>query len=283
MDDTWQRHKTFIVQCILCGVLFLLALLVKSNMYGDEIPERQRNATSMKSKLETSDSPSKKSIASQNAKAEAAREDTRSMAAQIGSLASGDAYARESIRWVLQNLGLESEEDAFFQMYKSTPQACLTRLREEARSVLLGKAARLGKEVDESFGILSGFEDAEVKTGIHGLAIVTDLVNRALEREGIDTIERLGISPRPRRAAGSGRQDGARAKVFSVRFGVIGEPDAVNDLFRSFNGTGNAVNRITVLDRVEYITRIREEEDTVKASFDLFGVQYRGLEEGEEN
>jgi len=278
MDDIWQRHKTFIVQCLVGGIVFLLALLVKSNMY-DTIENRQSNAHQLKGMLEKEPGPSRDSIRKQVAKADEAREQTSAMAAKVASLESGLGYVRENIAWVCANLGMPERADEFFTMYSDLPQACLSRLREEARAVLVSKAAALGKEVPEQQGITNNFEDSDVKYAIHGLAIATDIVGRCLALEGIDSVESITVSPRPRRRVGEIRQDGARARAFSISFKLLGKPGAVNALLRSFNTTDNAVQRLTVLDRVEYIQRLDKEEDTVRASFDLFGIQYRGIEE----
>lgn len=283
MDDIWQRHKTFIVQCVIGGFIFLIALFVKSSMYGDEVPNLQAGNRALKKQLEEKPGPSQKSIEEQKARAEEARRQTEEIALQSASVKSGDEHARESIEWLLDTLGRKDQVDQFFTMYKETPQTCLSRLREEARGKLLGRAAELGKEIDETLGLNSGFEENEVRLGLHGLAMVADLVDRCLKLDGIDTVGPINISPRPRRPAGTTKQDGARAVVFSVRFGVTGEPAAVNELLRSFNRRDNFVKRITVLDGVEYIQRIRKEEDAVRASFYLFGIQYRGIEPGGTN
>ena len=283
MDDIWQRHKSFIVQCMIGGFVFLIALIVKSQMYGDDVPKLASTNASLKSDLVERPGPSKSSIDTQLARAEEAQKQTLAMAGSAASLASGaDAHAKESIAWLLHTLGRSNQLDQFFTMYKATPQTCLSRLREEARTVLLGEGAVLGKEIDESLGITSGFEENEVRLGLHGLALVADVVKRALALEGIETIGPLAISPRARPSPVVG-QDSARATVFSVRVGLTGEPEAVNALLRSFNTRDNHVNRLTVLDTLESIQRIRKEEDLVRASFYLYGIQYRGIDAGGAN
>jgi hypothetical protein len=261
------------------GIVFLLALLVKSSTY-DQIGVHQANAKNTKAALLEDPGPSKKSITAQKTKASEAKSQTKAMAEKVASMASGDAYARESIEWTLANIGLPGQADQFFTLYKELPQNCLSRLREEARGVLVGKAARMGKEIPENQGISGNFEDNEVRLGLHGLGIVSDLVNRCLDSDGIDAIEHVKISPRPRRRVGNTDQSGARATVFSVSMKVRGDPDAVNALLRSFNTQANYTKRLTVVDRIEFVQRVDKEHDPVRASFDLFGIQYHGIDAG---
>lgn len=277
MDDIWQRHKTFIVQCVVGGLVFLIALLVKSNVY-DGIGPMQAKANTLKGSIQKSDAPDTASIRAQEAQADLARKNIAALAGTVASLETGDAYVRESLTACLTSLGIPGKVNGYFGRYKELPLACLSQLSAEMRSILNGRAARLGKEIDETMGFRSGFEEAEVPAGIHGLAIVAEVVKRALDIEGIESVESLTISPRPRRRVGLLAQDGARANVFSVKVQLVGEPDAVLALINSFNALDNPSNRLVVVDSVEYVQRIRAEEDTMKASLNLFGIQYRGLE-----
>lgn len=279
MDDTWQKHKTFIVTCVVMGLVFLIAWMVSSD---DDIAKHQKSANTIKTAITSSNAPDRASITAQQKEAVQAEKNISSLAARVASTKVGDAYVREHLDWGLANVGLANQSDRFFGRYKDLPQTCLGSLRDAMSGALAARAAREGKEIDESLGLNSGFEDAEVKYGIHALAIVSDIVQRCLDMEGIDAVEKITISPRPRRRVGSARQDGARANAFSVSMQVRGDPDQVNALIRSFNQPAKHMNRLTVLDSVDFIQRIRNEDDTVKASFNLFGIQYRGIgQEGE--
>ncbi len=280
MDDIWQRHKAFIVQCVVGGIIFLIALGVKSSSY-DGIENTQRRANSLKKSIDGSKAPADKHIREQQANEEEAERQIRALAEMTSSVAQGDDYVKENIGWNLATLGLQGQEDRFFQLYKDLPQACLSQLKEEAVSVLVSRAARLGKDLDETMGVKSGFDDADVKVGIHGLAIVTDVVKRCLDLDGIEGVTELSIQARARRTAGTTVQDEPRANTFSVRVIVRGDPDAINTLIRSFNSRDNHLRRVTVVDSVDYIQRERKDDDTVKAAFNLFGLQYRGIGGGE--
>jgi len=190
MDEIWQRHKTFILQVAVGGLAFLIALLVMSNAYsgGDDPEEIRRINKGKKDTLEKAvrekRAPSPTSITAQRERASQAEREIREMAAMCASLAEGDEYVRENITWVLANVGRPASDVAkFFTMYKDSglPQTCLTSLREEARAELVKRASQDRVMIEESLGITGAPADDEVPAALHGLALVTDVIRRALE------------------------------------------------------------------------------------------------------
>ena len=51
MDELWQRHKVFIVQCVIGSIVLLITWAIHSNLY-DDIDVMQGNNTLRKSQLE---------------------------------------------------------------------------------------------------------------------------------------------------------------------------------------------------------------------------------------
>jgi hypothetical protein len=63
-----------------------------------------------------------------------------------------------------------------------------------------------------------------------------------------------------------------------VRLSILGDPDDVAAVLRSFNGLDSAVKRMTVVREVESIVRKNPDEDNVKANVVLLGLQRTGVE-----
>jgi hypothetical protein len=153
MDEMWQRHKSFILQLSVIGIVFLVAFLVMRSMYGDyNDPERVRvkNAARLKelqAKSSEGHAPSADSIATQREIAKRAAKTKTELVKHVASIAGRDektpdaereqAYVRENILWILTNVGKQGELETYVDLFKHLPQACLSRLRDAARSALV--------------------------------------------------------------------------------------------------------------------------------------------------
>ena len=293
MDEIWQRHKVFILQCAIGGIVLLIAWAVHSNLYAD-IGTSQKNNQLRKdellSKLNKGEAPSTASIREQERIATQGAEQIAAMARKVSSVApvGNDKveYVRENVRWILENIGRPDQVDRYVGLYGSLKQTCLFELREEARTVLASRAAQRGRSIDETLGIQSGFQDDEVAVAIHGLAVVVDVVKRALDTEVpigsddyigmIDEISEIRVAVRTR----SNRiLEGSESQIvlFPVRLVVKGDPAAVIALMRSFNETANPVNRMTVLESFVGGDRERPDSDRVRMTLNLWGLHHLGV------
>jgi hypothetical protein len=277
MDEIWQRHKTFILQCVIGGFAFLIALVLITNAYSGT-KDLQASNRGLKNDLQkrVSDklAPSPASIAAQKQKAEDALAQIRAMSGQVASQAQGEDYVRENIVWTLALAGRpRTDAEPFLAIYKQLPQTCLTSVREAARSVLVGEAAQKGKQIDETFGLAAGVADDEVPGGLHALAIVCDVIRRALERDGVVSVTDVRVNPR-----NVLDRDLSWVSGVEVRLAVTGDPDDVSSLLRSFNAPDPRMQRMTVLREIESITRRSPDDDTVKANVVLLGLQVKGVQ-----
>ena len=283
MDEMWQRHKSFILQLMAGGVVFLIAYFVMQSMYGDQNdPEvvRARNVAKMQDlnkKLDSKRAPDAPSIEQQKAIAAAAEEERNKLARRVSSLAGLEskrdtereaAYVKESIDWALANI--QRPDDGYVDLFNRVPQACLSRLRDASRQVLVGRAAGSGKEIDETLG-LTAYPDDEVPEALHGLAIVTDLVSRALARPGIDKVVSIKVATR---SMFPENNEVSLVRAIGVHLELIGEPADVAEFLRSLNAVGQAAQRMTVVETVDSIVPISPDEDTVKASINVVGLRY---------
>ena len=291
MDEMWQRHKSFILQVIVGGVLFLVAFFVMRSMYGDQNdPEkvRARNESRLKelqSKLASGNAPSTKSIEEQRANANSTEALKWELAKRVSSVAGRDdkskdadrekAYVGENIAWTLSNIG--RQDDGFVDLYNKVPQACLSRLRDAARTVVIGKAAQTGKEVDETMG-LGAFPDEEIPEALHGLAIVTDLVGRCLAKPGIEKVLSLRVTTQ----RSFPEENGCNFMgAIGVHIEIVGDPADVSEVLRSFNSVDRKDQRMTVLESIESIVPLSQDEDTVKASVNVVGLRYESHTQAE--
>lgn len=287
MDEIWQRHKTFILQCVMGGIVFLIALAIMSNAYSgaDDPEELQRiNASKRRAlldKVNRGNAPSARSIEAQKDLARQADEQIRKMAGEVASLSEGDEYVRESILWILENAGLpETSADQYMNLYRQLPQTALSRLREDARAALVNRTALDRVELDESLGIGGGIADDEVPMALHGLALTTDLVRRVLERNRADpsgkarvqSVRDLKVTPR-----NGLDKDLTWIAGLDVRATLVGDPDPVLSTMRSFNSLSNPRKRMTVVSRIDSITRPSADDDAVKATFTVLGLQHKGV------
>jgi len=302
MDEIWQRHKVFILQVAVGGLAFLIALAVMSNAFsgGDDPEELRRINASRKETLEKAvrenRAPSRDSIVKQQERAGQAEREIREMAAMCASLAEGDDYVRENITWVLANIGRPAADvEKYFTMYKASglPMTCLTSLREEAKAELVKRASQDRVMIEESLGIAGVMADDEVPFALHGLALVTDVIRRALEvnatldpegKKKIAAVRELRIAPR-----NALDRDLSWIAGIEVHVSLVGDPEQVLAVLRTFNtatdvgGVRNVQKRITVLGRLEGITREKGgDEEAVKASFNLLALQHKGVKGAEQ-
>jgi hypothetical protein len=283
MDEMWQRHKSFILQVMAGGVIFLIAYFVMNGMYGDQNDPkvvRTRNASKLqdlKKKVEGKHAPDAASIEQQRTIAASAEEEKLKLARRVSSVAGmgskRDAereaeYVKESIGWTRENI--QRPDDGYVDLYNRVPQACLSRLRDASRQVLVGKAAQSGKEIDETLG-LSAYPDDEIPEALHGLAIVTDLVGRALARPGIEKVATIRVATH---STFPENNEVSLVRAIGVHLEVIGDPADVAEFLRSLNAVGQAGQRMTVVESVEAVVPISQDEDTVRASINLVGLQY---------
>jgi len=293
MDELWQRHKVFIVQCAIGTIALLIAWGVHSSLY-DDIAQLQTSNTRQKAELQKllddGQAPSAAAIAEQQAIALQGQEQIESMARKVASIAPLGSnkveYVRENINWLLTNINRAGDTDKFVGLYETLPQACLSQLREEARTILTSRAAQMGREIDESLGIRAGFADDEIPVGIHGLAIVVDVIKRGLDisvpieteaGEGvIESFSDISVAVRNRR---SKMNAGTESEVvsFPVRMTVRGDPAAVIVLVRAFNSLKNPVKRITVVESIIGGERERVDADRVRVTFNLLGLHHIGV------
>ena len=285
MDELWQRHKSFIIACAVMFIAFLIGWAVKSSTYSDTEMLKRQNESLKKdlgSQLSNGKAPDRASIKEQTRLAGEAEENFRRLMGSVASVASPAdrkiAYVRESCEWALANIGKSGDLDALANLYRQSPQSALFRLKEMCRAALVGRAAQTGKTVDTSLGIVSGFQDDEVPVALHGLAIVTELVTRALDSDvgkGIDAVLDIRITARSRRRSGSDDDDASKVVSFPVSMRVVGDPNAVSAFMRTFNEMrGKTVKRLMVLDAVEGVTRPRDEEITVSTRIRVLGLHH---------
>jgi hypothetical protein len=288
MDEMWQRHKSFILQLSVIGIVFLVAFLVMRSMYGDyNDPERARvkNAarlSELQSKASTGHAPSADSIATQRDIAKRAETTKRELVKHVASVAGRDdksvdadrekAYVRENIAWVLANIGRQNELATYEDLFAHVPQACLSRLRDAARSALVSKAAQSGKAIDETNGVSAGYAEDEIPAAIHGLAIVTEIVGRGLAKSGIDSIQSVRVTPHSTFPEVNGVNF---VSAIGVHLEMVGDPVDINELLRSFNSVGKPDVRQTVVESVEYVVPMGPDEDTVKASINVVGLRLK--------
>jgi hypothetical protein len=288
MDEMWQRHKSFILQLSVIGIVFLVAFLVMRSMYGDyNDPERARvkNAARLKelqAKSSEGHAPSADSIATQRDIAKRALATKTELVKHVASIAGRDektpdaerekAYVRENIAWVLTNIGRQSEIETFVDQFSHLPQACLSRLRDAVRSALVTKAAQSGKAIDETNGVSAGFAEDEIPAALHGLAIVTEIVGRGLAKGGIDSIQAVRVSPHSTFPEIHGVNF---VSAIGVHLEFVGDPADIAELLRSFNSVGKPDVRQTVLESVEYVVPMSPDDDAVKASINVVGLRLK--------
>ena len=283
MDEMWQRHKSFILQVLAGGVMFLIAYFVMNSMYGDQNdPEvvRTRNAAKLQEltkKVDGKHAPDAPSIEQQKTIAATAEKQKQELASRVSSVEGlgskrdaerEAAYVKESIDATLANI--QRPDDGYVDLFNRVPQACLSRLRDASRQVLAGKAAQTGKEIDETLG-LTAYPDDEIPEALHGLAMVTDLVGRALARPGVDKVTTIRVATR---STFPENNEVSLVRAIGVHFELIGEPADVADFLRSLNAVGQPAQRMTVVESVEAVVPISQDEDTVRASINLVGLQY---------
>ncbi len=288
MDEMWQRHKSFILQLSVIAIVFLVAFLVMGSMYGDNNDPkvaRVKNAarlSELQSKSTSGHAPSKDSIATQRDIAKRSATTKTALVEHVASIAGRaektpdvdreKEYVRENIKWVLTNIGRQGELEAYVAQFANLPQACLSRLRDAARSALVSKAAQSGKAIDETNGVSAGYAEDEIPAALHGLAIVTEIVGRGLAKGGIDSIQAVRISPHSSFPETHGVNF---VSAIGVHMEFVGDPADIAELLRSFNSVGKPDVRLTVLESVDFVVPMSPDDDAVKASINVVGLRLK--------
>ena len=307
MDEMWQRHKGFILQLLVGGVLFLVAFFVMRSMYGDQNdPEKvhAQNATrlaGLQKQLDAGKAPDTRSIKDQRDNADLGDKQKHELAVRVASVPDlggktreadrEKAYVAENIDWTLGNLNSQ-DDNGFKARYDTAPQACLSTLRDRARTVLVGRAAQSGKEIDETLGFGGAFADDEIPEALHGLAIVSDLVARSLAKRkdgsenGIEKVLAIRITTHSSFPDNNGVNF---VSAIGVHIELFGDPADVSEIIRSLNeprsvhltGKREQDKRITVLESVDYVVPMSQDEDTVHAAFNVVGLRYKSEKQAE--
>ncbi len=289
MDEMWQRHKSFILQVVVGGVLFLVAFFVMRSIYGgDSDPKqmetRNRNQLDARRKqLDEGRAPSRSSIADQQRIAKNAEDQRHDLERRVGSTGVSEAdYVKDSVTWTCANIeklgtGVKLDPATFSDLYSRIPQACLSRLRDAARNALVGRAAQYGMEIDETLGLGMGFQDDEIPAALHALAVVSDVVGRCFPKAGeehprIDRVLSIKIDPHDPFPEQIGV---GFVSALGVQIDLVGDPRDVAELIRSFNSTDNPARRMTVVKSVNFLTPVSPDEDTVRLSVSLVGLRFK--------
>jgi hypothetical protein len=289
MDEMWQRHKSFILQLIVGGVIFLVAFFVMRGMYGDQNdPEvvQKKNAQKkidLNKKSDELHAPTPSSIGQQKSVADLAEKtkwDFTKRVASVAGLKQKDAdreraYVKESVTWAYQTIG-RTDVDTTVGMYDQLPQAALSGLASAIRGSLQGRAAQTGKEIDETLGLGGGFPEEEIPQVMHALAIVSEIAGRCLAKDKIDKVTSIRITPNSRFPE---EQDVNFVSGVDVHLEITGDPREVNEVIRSLNAVGKP-DRMIVLSSIDGIVPLSTEEDTVKASINVVGLRYKSAAEG---
>lgn len=290
MDEMWQRHKSFILQVFLGGVVFLVLFFVMRSNYGDSHdPEQiQKKNKARLDELEDRSrkgkAPSTSAIADQKTIAEKGQQAKWALVDRVASRGGRDpkskdqdrekAYVKESITAVLETIG-RKYDDHWMELYGKLPQACLSSIGQEARTALVGRAAQSGKEIDELLGLGAGFQSDEIPEVLQGFAVETDVVSRLLAKPRVAAVRSLRITPHGQFPENNG-------VVFMGAVGVhveaYGHPADIYDVIRSFNGTDRKDGKMIVLESIEAITPLSADEDDVKAVINVVGLRYNGGE-----
>jgi hypothetical protein len=291
MDEMWQRHKSFILQLFLGGVVFLVLFFVMRSNYGDSHDPEQIQKKN-KSRLEELEgksrqgkAPSTSVIAEQKVVAEKAAAAKWALVDRVASRGGRDpkskdadrekAYVKESITAVLDVIG-KKYDDHWLELYDRLPQACLSSVGQEARTALVGRAAQSGKEIDELLGLGGGFQSDEIPEVLQGFAVETDVVSRFLAKPRISRITNIRITPHGAFPENNGI---LFMGAVGVHLEVVGHPADVYDVLRSFNGTDRKEGRMVVLESVEQISPLSPDEDDVRAVINVVGLRYKQVAE----
>jgi hypothetical protein len=290
MDEMWQRHKSFILQLIAGGIVFLVLFMVMRSNYGDvNDPSRiesQNKGTKdeLEEKSRKGKAPSSSTIAEQKAVADKGAAAKHALIERVASFGGRDdqaknadrekAYVRESITATLAVLG-KKYDDQWMDMYSRQPQTCLSAIHAEARTALVGRAAQSGKEIDELLGLGAGFQSDEIPEVLQGFAIQTDVVSRLLSKPGVARINNLRITPHSGFAEANGISFMAGV---GIHMDVVGDPTDIYEVVRSFNAPDR---RMVVVESIEGVSPVSPDEDEVKATLNLVGLRYTQAKEGE--
>ncbi len=290
MDEIWQRHKTFILQCVVGGIALLVVWIVHANLYEDIDAMHDNNQLrlrQLREKLDKGEAPSRESIAAQQAIATKGEADLAAMIAKVAATAPTNVdYVRENVTAILRRIGNPQKADYYVSLYQQLALTCLYELKEEARSALAARAAQQGRTIDDTLGVAGAFQEDEVATAIHGLALVVETTSRALDVSVdvdtgngvvggvIDEIADVKISPRTGPSRMDRNADMSMYSTFSVSMTLRGDPDAVRVLLSGLNSTNNPLSRMTVVESIDVIERERPDNDRVRAKIGLLGIRY---------
>jgi hypothetical protein len=199
MDNIWQQHKDFILK-ILGGLGVLLVFwIIWSSLTSESVADVKELNEGKAERLAARPVPDRSTIAAFQSAVEKLKVRVQNMAARVGEVRKGEDLRIGLIHDILNEIGKGDDESrrVFDGLARSSPKACLSRLKGAAVEYLVGRAGLSNVLLDEGLGLERlTIQDAEVDRYLIALDLIIKVVEIGIEEE-VYEIKNISIGTPP--------------------------------------------------------------------------------------
>ena len=268
--DFWAQHKDFVLK-ILAGVgVFLVALIARGVVYGDELEIATGTNVRLTSEIRNRELMEPGDIDRLNRDAEALGRNIEDLSAQIGwDLRRSDfdlVLIRRALSYLSRFQGegadqaaLDGEAQTYRELIRADLDGGFGQLRHNVKDDLLEEANEKGVRLGAGLGYqqISSIEEDELNGYLMQLELAARIVRYSIDAR-VDSIEEIRLEKEPKEAI-----QGANPKFlqeYAVDFFIIGEQEDVGQILGRLQKS-----RPNPPLRLVQVTRLKQPRDHVKA------------------
>jgi len=198
--DWWQRNKDFAVMVGAAIGLFLVLLIVRGCVYPVDVDKSKITAKRHLGQSRQVALPRPSVMRELNPRIDALEKALAVDSEIIGVTAKGDNLTRELLGSILVRIEMAESPsapivDEFVRLARTRPNACFSRVYDEARRYYREFALENDVPIDDALGFPAPqFGADQIIRAFHTLALVTRAVEIAVKDGGVRSVDKIGVS-----------------------------------------------------------------------------------------
>ena len=268
--DFWAQHKDFVLK-ILAGVgVFLVALIARGVVYGDELEQEKAKNISLTSQIRARNLLETGDIDRLDRDAEALEKNIEDLSNQIGwDLRRSDfdlVLIRRALSYLRRFQGegadrstLDAEAQTYRELIRADLDGGFGQLRHNVKDDLLEEANEKGVRLGAGLGYsqISSIEEHELNGYLMQLELAARIVRYAIDAR-VDAIEEIRLEKEPKEAIPGANPNFFRE--YAVDFFIVGEQEDIGQILGRLQKS-----RPNPPLKLVQLTRLKKPRDHVKA------------------
>ena len=268
--DFWAQHKDFVLKILAGFGVYLVALIARGVVYGDELEEATAENIGLSSQIRARQLLDSRAIDGLDRDSEALEKNIEDLSSQIGwDLRRSDfdlVLIRRSLSYLSRFQGEDADQsalDAEAQTYRKLIRADLDggfgQLRHNVKDDLLEEANEKGVRLGAGLGYsqITSISEEELNGYLMQLELAARVVRYSIDAR-VDAIEEIRLEKEPKEPI-----PGANPKFFqqyAVDFFIVGEQEDIGQILGRLQKT-----RPNPPLKLVQLTRLKQPRDHVKA------------------